>query len=117
MISELSDLFVSGIAGSGHLTIDLRKLGETSDEEFRRLLNKDMENFVSNELSMRGANPCCQKCYDPIRDPKDLVRYYGINLHASHFLEIYKVSRESLPSRDRAYFDRVAKAVSTPARI
>jgi hypothetical protein len=93
------------VESTGHLTFDLKKISELSDEEFREKYNEEMEDYIKNH----GRDARCQKCYDPIKTPSDLVRYFGVNLHSLCFLNLYKEARENLHERDRVYFDRVAQ--------
>lgn len=101
-------LAVTDFAGKDGM-LDVPRLMALSLEDFSAVLFEESSRYMRNHP---GA-VFCRECDRLILKPKDLVRYFGINLHSSCFVEVYDRDRGTSHVNDRAreYFDRVLEVV------
>lgn len=92
---------------SGMPTLDVSRLMELSDKEFRKWRLEDMGTFIVSHYNFSGHYPFCSECGVELRKPENLIRYFGASLNPDCFKEVYSKARDQLSENEQKYFDRV----------
>ena len=93
----------------GLLNLDVEKLERISLAEFRTRYTNEMRSYFCAENDLIK----CQDCPGLIKNPEELIRYLGANLHLDCFKERYYNERlRTIGLHDRRYFDLVLASVN-----
>ena len=87
--------------------LDVDSLMELFDGDFIRLQETEMQAHSDFCKGNGILEIKCDECNYLIEGPKDLVRYFGVNMHEDCFRISYPNEKRKLNEVERKYFDRV----------
>ena len=95
----------------GQLTLDIPRLMELSDDEFKEAYSNEMKAFVKFFYSYGNPQELnCGLCSGPA-NADNLIRYFGENLHRSCFITRYWTEKSKLEDNEQMFFDRVLELI------
>jgi hypothetical protein len=111
---DLEDFWIKDPLNKSIISVNFKKVLSLSDEDFANYYLQLMDTY--NLFWKERNQVLCGHCHEELSGPRDLVRYFGLNLHKICFPEYFK----SYPPQDKTlqkYFQRVVKMVSSNSQL
>lgn len=105
---RLQDFYVKNSAFvNDEPKLEISSLMGLFDRDFIQLYENEMQAHFDFLKSSGISGIKCSLCKERIDEPRNLIRYFGANIHRECFTDYYNLDKEKLREQERIFFDRV----------